>query len=88
MKLFRNQRYAPVRNPRYAPEFLERRLNPAPAGFVAPVSPPVVATVAPVAPDDAVVSPAVDYSLAIADPVIGVNCFSRPTTIIFPGPIS
>jgi hypothetical protein len=61
MKLFRN--------PRYAPEILERRLNPAPAGFfVAPVSPPVVATVAPVAPDDAVVSPAVDYSLAIADP--------------------
>jgi hypothetical protein len=68
MKLFRNPRYAPIRNPRYAPEFLERRLNPAPAGFVAPVSPPVVATVAPVAPDDAVVSPAVDYSLAIADP--------------------
>ena len=56
MKLFRN--------PRYAPEFLERRLNPAPVGFVAPVSPPVVATVAPVAPDDAVV----DYALEIADP--------------------
>jgi hypothetical protein len=68
MKLFRNQRYAPIRNPRYAPEFLERRLNPAPAGFVAPASPLVVATAAPVATDHAVVSPAVDYSLAINDP--------------------
>ncbi len=53
------------RNPRYAPEPLGRRLNP--AGFVPPLAPSVVAPVALVAPDDSVVSPAVDYSLEIVD---------------------
>jgi hypothetical protein len=48
------------RNPRYAPEPLGRRLNP--TGFVPPLAPSVVA------PDDSVVSPAVDYSLEIVDP--------------------
>jgi hypothetical protein len=54
------------RNPRYAPEPLGRRLNP--AGFVPPLAPPVVVPVALVAPDDSVISPAVDDSFEIVDP--------------------
>jgi hypothetical protein len=54
------------RIPRYAPEPLGRRLNP--TGFVSPLAPSVVAPVALVAPDDSVVSPAVDHSLEIVDP--------------------
>jgi hypothetical protein len=54
------------RIPRYAPEPLGRRLNP--TGFEPLLAPSVVAPVASLAPDDSVVSPAVDYSLVIVDP--------------------